>query len=125
MVGPPVGGVGHNAGMAYDEELADRIRDLLGPALPEMSEKKMFGGLAFLTAGNMAVAVGPKGGLMVRVDPAEADGLVDGAVVTRMVMGGREMHNWLRVTGEAIDDDAALSAWIERGLAYAGTLPSK
>ncbi|WP_024799769.1 TfoX/Sxy family protein [Nocardia sp. BMG51109] len=111
--------------MAYDEELADRIRDLLGPALPEMVEKKMFGGLAFLAGGNMAVVASGHGGLMVRVDPADADRLVDGEAVTRMVMGGREMRNWLRITTEALDDDGVLSGWIERGLAYARSLPAK
>ncbi|MFF0491828.1 TfoX/Sxy family protein [Nocardia sp. NPDC004068] len=111
--------------MAYDEHLADRIRDLLGPALPEVVEKKMFGGLAFLIGGNMAVAASGKGGLMVRVDPADADRLVDGDTVTPMIMGGREMRNWLRISTEAVADDDALSAWIERGIAYARGLPPK
>ena len=110
--------------MAYDEELADRIRDLLGPALPEAVEKKMFGGLAFLIGGNMAVAASGQGGLMVRVDPKEAESLIDGVSVAPMVMGGRSMANWLRVDTESVDD-TALQEWVERGVAYARSLPSK
>ncbi|WP_280318491.1 TfoX/Sxy family protein [Nocardia wallacei] len=111
--------------MAYDEELADRIRDLLGPALPETVEKKMFGGLAFLVGGNMAVAASGKGGLMVRVDPDEAAGLVDGEQVAPMVMGGRSMRNWLRVDSDVVADDEVLEQWIQRGVAYARGLPPK
>lgn len=110
--------------MAYDEELAERIRDLLGPALPEVVEKKMFGGLGFLFGGNMAVAATGRGGLMVRVDPAEAESLIDGVLVVPMVMGGRPMKNWLRVDSDAVDD-AVLQEWVERGVAYARTLPAK
>lgn len=110
--------------MAYDEELAERIRDLLGPALPEAVEKKMFGGLAFLIGGNMAVAASGNGGLMVRVDPDEAESLVDGVSVAPMVMGGRSMKNWLRVDTESVDD-TGLQEWVERGVAYARSLPSK
>ncbi|MGF6883536.1 hypothetical protein ABIA39_006916 [Nocardia sp. GAS34] len=110
--------------MAYDMELADRIRDLLGPALPESVEKKMFGGLAFLIGGNMAVAASGQGGLLVRVDPAEADSLIDGKRVAPMVMGGREMKNWLRIVTDSVDD-SALQEWIDRGVAYARTLPPK
>lgn len=111
--------------MAYDEELAERIRDLLGPVLPETVEKKMFGGLAFLVGGNMAVAASGKGGLMVRVDPDQAEGLVDGKQVAPMVMGGRPMRNWLRVDSALVADDDVLEQWIQRGLAYARSLPPK
>jgi len=110
--------------MAYDEELAERIRDLLGPVLPETVEKRMFGGLGFLVGGNMAVAASGRGGLMVRVDPAQAESLIDGTIAVQMVMGGREMKNWLRVDTESVDD-AALQEWIERGVAYARSLPPK
>ncbi len=110
--------------MAYDEELADRIRDLLGPALPEATEKKMFGGLAFLIGGNMVVAASGQGGLMVRVDPDRAASLI-GAGVAPMVMGGREMKNWLRVDTNIVHDDAELQRWIDRGVEYARTLPAK
>ncbi|GAB2726699.1 TfoX/Sxy family protein [Nocardia thraciensis] len=111
--------------MAYDEELADRIRDLLGPMLPETVEKKMFGGLSFMVGGNMAVAASGKGGLLVRVDPAEVDRLVDGELVAPMVMGGRSMHNWLRVDTTLLADDDALRGWIDRGVGYARRLPRK
>ncbi|AHH16233.1 hypothetical protein NONO_c14300 [Nocardia nova SH22a] len=111
--------------MAYDEVLADRIRDLLGPAVTETVEKRMFGGLAFLVGGNMAVAASGKGGLLVRVDPAEAAGLIDGVAVAPMVMGGREMRNWLHVTAAHLEADEVLGGWIERGMDYARSLPPK
>lgn len=111
--------------MAYDEELADRIRDLLGPAVAETVEKRMFGGLAFLVGGNMAVAASGQGGLLVRVDPELAEELVDGSGVAPMVMGGREMRNWLRVAPEFLGDDDVLSTWLDRGFGYARSLPPK
>ncbi|WP_042258090.1 TfoX/Sxy family protein, partial [Nocardia brasiliensis] len=86
--------------MAYDEELADRIRLMITPG-PALSERKMFGGLAFLIGGNMAVAASGQGGLLVRVDPREHDDLLARDIVRPMVMGGREMVGWLRVTAEA------------------------
>ncbi|MFE7743628.1 TfoX/Sxy family protein [Nocardia sp. NPDC057455] len=107
--------------MAYDEELAERIRELIAPG-PEVAERKMFGGLAFLIGGNMAVAASGQGGLLVRVEPEEGERLLDDAVQP-MVMGGREMVGWLRVT--ATDDDEVLREWVERGVAYARTLPPK
>ncbi|MGQ4599226.1 TfoX/Sxy family protein [Nocardia sp. R6R-6] len=108
--------------MAYDEELAERIRELIAPG-PELTERKMFGGLAFLIGGNMAVAASRQGGLLVRVDPAEGERLV-GDGVEPMVMGGREMVGWLHVA-VAAEDDEILREWVERGLAYARTLPPK
>jgi hypothetical protein len=114
-----------NAGMAYDEELAERIRDLLGPALGEMVEKRMFGGLAFLVGGNMSVAVSGKGGLLVRVDPKQSDRLIDGELVAPAVMGGREMTGWLRVAADLVAEDAVLQEWVDRGVDYARTLPRK
>ncbi|MFX0575494.1 TfoX/Sxy family protein [Nocardia nepalensis] len=110
--------------MAYDKELADRIRELIEPA-PDVAEKKMFGGLAFLIGGNMAVAASGKGGLLVRVDPQESTTLLAREYVGAMVMGGREMNNWLRVDGEAVADDDALGEWIDRGVTYARSLPPK
>lgn len=111
--------------MAYDEKLADRIRDALGPLLPEAVEKKMFGGLGFLFGGHMAVAASGKGGLLVRVDLAEEDELKLRTGVANMVMGGRETRGWLRVTDEVVDDDDALIEWVERGAACAQALPPK
>ncbi|MGK8525419.1 TfoX/Sxy family protein [Nocardia asteroides] len=107
--------------MAYDAELAERIRDLIGPG-PQLTERKMFGGLAFLINGNMAVAASGQGGLLVRVDRDEGERLL-GDAVQPMVMGGREMAGWLLVT--AVDDDEVLRKWVERGVAYARTLPPK
>src|SRR4051794_6074270 len=110
--------------MAYDEDLADRIREVTS-GLDGLSEKRMFGGLAFLVNGNMAVAASGKGGRMLRVDPESSDDLVDEVSVTRMEMRGRQMDGWLRVTDEAVESDAALKRWVDIGVGYAGTLPPK
>ncbi|GAA1586982.1 TfoX/Sxy family protein [Nocardia ninae] len=104
--------------------MADRIRLLIKPG-PELSERKMFGGLAFLIGGNMAVAASGQGGLLVRVDRAESDRLLANEFVEPMVMGGREMVGWLRVNPEAADDDTVLREWVDRGVGYARTLPPK
>jgi TfoX/Sxy family transcriptional regulator of competence genes len=110
--------------MAYDEELAARIRDLLTGE--PVVEKKMFGGLAFLLGGHMSVSASGQGGLLVRVDPADSDALLDEPGVTLMQMGNRKpMNGWLRVAPEAVRDDAALARWVERGLAHARSLPPK
>jgi TfoX/Sxy family transcriptional regulator of competence genes len=109
--------------MAYDEELAERIRGLL-PDLP-VTEKKMFGGLAFLVGGNMAVAASGQGGLMLRCDPAESEELLSRPGASRMEMRGATMSGWLRVTTEAVADDAALQRWIDVGTSYAAGLPPK
>jgi TfoX/Sxy family transcriptional regulator of competence genes len=109
--------------MAYDEELAERIRGLL-PAVP-VTEKKMFGGLAFLVGGHMSVVASGKGGLMLRCDPADSERLVGEPGASRMVMRGKEMDGWLRVTGDAVAADADLTRWIEVGTTYAGSLPPK
>jgi TfoX/Sxy family transcriptional regulator of competence genes len=106
--------------MAYDEELAERIRELV-TGEPRLTEKKMFGGLAFLVAGNMAVAASGQGGLLVRVDPEESDELVASTDARPMEMRGREMAGWLRV--DPADDE--LPAWVDRGVAFARSLPPK
>lgn len=110
--------------MAYDEELADRIRFTIGMGA-EVVEKKMFGGLAFLAGGHMAVAASGQGGLLVRVDPDDTAALVAEPGVERMEMGGRSMNGWLRVDSAVVDDDGDLRRWVEHGLAYARSLPSK
>ena len=109
--------------MAYDEELAERIRGHLGDV--EVTEKRMFGGLAFLVGGNMAVAASGQGGLMVRVDPAQSEELTSADGVSRMVMRGKEMDGWLRVTPDAVASDDDLARWVQVGTAYAGSLPPK
>jgi TfoX/Sxy family transcriptional regulator of competence genes len=106
--------------MAYDEELADRIRSLVA-AEDGVTEQKLFGGLAFLLDGNMAVAASGQGGILVRVDPEESAQLVETTAAEEMVMRGRSMAGWLRV--EPSDDD--LPQWVERGVSYARTLPPK
>lgn len=115
--------------MAYDEELAGRVRDLLadepGAAGRELTEKKMFGGLGFMVAGNMAVAASGQGGLMVRVDPAEGEELVATTPAYPMEMRGRSMSGWLRVDLDDVTTDEALRAWVHRGASYAATLPPK
>ena len=110
--------------MAYDEELAGRIRDLVGDE-PGLTEKKMFGGLAFLVGGNMAVAASGQGGVLVRVDPEESDELVATTPATLMEMRGRSMRGWLRVAPEDVQTDAELGEWVGRGTGYARSLPAK
>jgi TfoX/Sxy family transcriptional regulator of competence genes len=107
--------------MAYDEELAERVRELIA-AEAGLTEKKMFGGLAFLLGGNMAVAASGQGGLLVRVDPAAP---YDEPGVEPMVMRGREMTGWLRVADEAVRTKKQLTTWVRRGVAYARSLPPK
>ena len=110
--------------MAYDEELAARIRALLADE-EGVVEQKMFGGLAFLVGGNMAVAASGQGGLLVRVDPAESDDLVAATPARLMEMRGREMPGWLRLDTGDVRDEGELSAWVARGVSYARSLPAK
>ena len=110
--------------MAYDEQLAERIRALM-PDDVDVTEQKMFGGLAFLVGGNMAVAASGQGGLMVRVDPAESDALVAKSNAGPMEMRGRAMAGWLRVDTEDVRTKAQLAKWVKTGVAYAGSLPAK
>ena len=109
--------------VAYDEELAERIRKQL--AGETVNEKKMFGGLAFLLNGNMSVAVSGQGGLLVRVDPDQTDELLAEPGAYEFEMGGRgPMKGWLRVNSDVLDDKT-LKKWVKRGLAYARSLPAK
>ena len=110
--------------MAYDVELAERIRDLL-EGEPGITEKKMFGGLAFLVDGHMAIAASGQGDALVRVDPAESDHLVDSTSAEVAVMQGRPMTGWLRVPLESLATSEDLSTWVHRATAYAGSLPPK
>jgi TfoX/Sxy family transcriptional regulator of competence genes len=110
--------------MAYDEELANRLREVLqGEA--GLTEKRMFGGLAFLIGGNMAVGASSKGGLLLRVDPAQTDDLVAHPHARRFEMRGREMDGWLRVDAQALDSEAGFRRWVSYGVTYARSLPPK
>ena len=110
--------------MAYDEDLANRIRELLGSERG-VEEKRMFGGLAFLLNGNMSVAASAQGGLMVRVPPEDADKLLGRPHVSPMVMGGREARGWLRVATDGVRTKRQLEGWVNRGIGYARSLPPK
>lgn len=110
--------------MAYSEELAARIRDLLDESA-DVTERKMFGGLAFLIGGHMAVAAGSGGGLMVRVDPTASDELTSSTPARLMEMGGRRMRGWLLVDAADVTDASTLREWVDRGTAYARSLPPK
>jgi TfoX/Sxy family transcriptional regulator of competence genes len=110
--------------MAYDEDLAERIRSRV-TGEKGLTEKAMFGGLAFLVSGNMAVAASGQGGLLVRVDPDEGENLAEADGVEPMEMRGRRMSGWLRVDPSAVSTEADLAAWVERGVAYARSLPAK
>lgn len=111
--------------MAYDKALAQRIRTLI-VAEVHVSEKAMFGGLAFLVSGNMAVAASGQGGLLVHTDPAMAEQLLAAhAEAAPMIMRGKPMMGWMRVPAEALESEATLAFWVELGTAYAKTLPPK
>lgn len=103
--------------MAYDEELADRMRALMSDRSPE--EKKAFGGICFMIEGKMAIVASSKGGALVRVDPKDSESLCESHGVERMVMRGREMNGWLRVESDQLESDRQLRAWIDRGAAAA------
>jgi TfoX/Sxy family transcriptional regulator of competence genes len=114
----------YHGGMAYDEHLADRIRELLAGE-SGVTEKKMFGGLAFLIKGNMAVAASGQGGVLVRVDAAASDRLVATTNARRMEMRGRAMQGWLRVESDAVRTKRQLARWVGLGTTYARSLPAK
>jgi len=110
--------------MAYDEGLAERVRDLLADR-PDLTEKRMFGGLAFLVGGNMAVAVSGQGGILVRVDPADSEQLLSTTAAFPMEMRGRSMKGWLRLDADDLRSDDELQSWVGRGSSYAASLPAK
>ncbi len=114
----------HNAEVGYDVELAERVRAVVRDE-PDLTEKRMFGGLAFLIQGNMAVSASSQGGLLLRVDPAETDALVEDPAARRFVMRGREMDGWLRVDAAGLSTDRQLRQWVTRGVEYARSLPPK
>ena len=110
--------------MAYDEELANRIREQVEHE-PGLTEKQMFGGLAFMVNGHLAVSASSQEGLLLRVDPAETESLVRPPHVGRFVMRGRELNGWLRVDTQACGTDEELQQWVRRGVSYARSLPPK
>ena len=110
--------------MAYDEELAGRIRELVSSE-PTLTERKMFGGLGFMIGGNMAVAASGQGGLLVRVDPAQSNELVASTKARPMEMRGRQMQGWLRVASEDVGTKHELAKWVDLGTTYARSLPPK
>ena len=121
---PPARVQGHNAPVPYDEDLANRIRELV-LSEPGVTEKRMFGGLAFLINGNMSVTVSGRGGLLLRVDPAETDALLAKPYAHPFEMRGREMQGWLRLQQEGVRSKRQLERWVRRGVGYARSLPSK
>jgi TfoX/Sxy family transcriptional regulator of competence genes len=110
--------------MAYDEDLANRLRELLADE-DGVTEKKMFGGLAFLVHGNMSVSASGRGGLLVRIDPADTDAALARPHVARMEMGRRTMDGWITVAPEALRTKRELAAWVQRSLTFVRTLPPK
>lgn len=110
--------------MAFDQALARQLRELLAKER-KITEKKMFGGLAFLLNGNMSVAASGQGGMLVRIDPAETDAALRRRGVTRMVMGGRSMDGWIRVASTAAATKRDIEPWVKRSLSYVKTLPPK
>jgi TfoX/Sxy family transcriptional regulator of competence genes len=111
-------------GMAYDEDLANRIRELMAD-VEGVTEQKMFGGLAFLVHGHMSVAASREGGLLLRFDPDDTDTMRAKPHADPFVMRGRQMDGWLRVAAEGVTTKAQLKRWVERSVAYARTLPPK
>ena len=110
--------------MAYDEELARRLRTLLADE-DAVTEKKMFGGLAFLINGNMCVSASRSGGLLVRIDPADTDAALARPHAAVMKMLGRTMNGWIIVAPEVVKTRRELAAWVKRGVAFVKTLPPK
>jgi TfoX/Sxy family transcriptional regulator of competence genes len=110
--------------VAYDEDLANRIRELVADEA-DLTEKKMFGGLAFLIGGNMSVSASGQGGLLLRVPPEETDALAAKPHAEPFVMRGREMQGWLRIDAEGVRTRAQLERWVRRGIDHARSLPPK
>jgi hypothetical protein len=116
--------LGSLTSMAYDQQLADRIGRLIGSD-PDLTQRPMFGGLAFLIGGHLAIAASGEGGVLVRVDPRESDELTATTSASPAQMRGRELPGWLRVSPADLRTDAQLTAWVARGTGYARSLPAK
>jgi hypothetical protein len=110
--------------MAYDEHLVNRLRELLADEIA-ITEKKMFGGLAFLLGGHMSVSASRSGGMLARVDPADTEAVLELPHASLMSMGGRTMEGWIIVAPEGIESDAALAGWVARSVAFVKGLPAK
>ena len=110
--------------MPYDEDLAHRLRELLADE-DAITEKRMFGGLAFLLHGNMSVSASRNGGLLARIDPADTDAALARPHVALMEMGGRTMAGWITVAAEGLKTKRQLAGWVKRSVAFAKTLPPK
>ena len=110
--------------MAYDEDLAHRIRELVATE-PGVTEQRMFGGLAFLINGHMSVSASGRGGLLLRCDPAGTDALLGKPFAGPFEMRGRVMDGWLRVDADGLRSKVQLARWVARGVAYARSLPPK
>jgi TfoX/Sxy family transcriptional regulator of competence genes len=110
--------------MAYDEDLANRLRELLADE-DAITERKMFGGLAFLCRGNMSVSASRNGGLLARIDPDDTDAALARPHVTLMEMGGRTMDGWITIAPEGLRTKRELAAWVKRSVAFVKTLPPK
>jgi TfoX/Sxy family transcriptional regulator of competence genes len=110
--------------MPYDEDLANRLRELLADE-DNITEKKMFGGLVFLLNGHISVAASGQGGLLARIDPDETDAALKRKHVERMVMGGRSMDGWMRVGPEGVRTKRQLEPWVKRSVTFVKTLPPK
>ena len=108
--------------MPYDEDLANRLRELLAGEGP-VTEKKMFGGLAFLLNGHMSVSASGRGGLLARIDPADTEAALERPHAARMQMGGRSMDGWITVAPEGLRTKRELAAWVKRSVSYVKTLP--
>jgi hypothetical protein len=110
--------------VAYDEELANRVRELIATE-PGLTEKRMFGGLAFLIGGHMSVSISGQGGLLLRCDPEETDALLGKPHAAPFEMRGRAMQGWLRIDPAGLNTKRQLEPWVTRGVKYARSLPAK
>jgi TfoX/Sxy family transcriptional regulator of competence genes len=110
--------------MAYDKDLAERIRHYL-VSIPNLTERKMFGGIGFLINGNMTIAASAQGGIMVRIDPTQTEKLVQSTPAQVMVMRGKSMAGWLRISAHELSSDSELNKWVIRSVAFTQSLPPK
>jgi TfoX/Sxy family transcriptional regulator of competence genes len=113
-----------NPAVAYDQDLANRVREVVGTEAG-VTERQMFGGLAFLIGGHMSVSVSGRGGLLLRCDPGETDALLRKPFAHPFQMRGRPMDGWLRIDTDGLRNKRQLERWVARGVGYARSLPPK